>query len=143
HHVIKANHTLTFETPKLPFFLPQTGIFSNGWEIVPIGIDQAFMNTVKTDAHFILKEDVRTLYIPRQKFTHTGTYAHSLIIGGSYGKIGATVLSAKACLKSGAGLVTAYIPKCGYNIMQTSVPECMVITDESELIISNIEYDIT
>lgn len=140
--VIKANHTLTFETPKLPFFLPQTGIFSNGWEIISIAIDQTFINTVKTDAHFILKEDILPLYIPREKFTHKGTYGHSLIIGGSYGKIGAIVLSAKACLKSGAGLVTVYLPKCGYNIMQTSVPECMVITDESENIISNIQYEI-
>jgi len=138
--VIKANHTLTFETPKLPFFLPQTGIFSNGWEIIGIGIDKTFMDTIKTDAHFILKEDILPLYIPREKFTHKGTYGHSLIIGGSYGKIGAVVLSAKACLKSGSGLVTAYIPKCGYGIMQTSVPECMVITDEDENQISNIQY---
>ena len=142
HQVIKANYTLTFETPKLPFFLPQTGIFSNGWEIISIGIDQTFMDTVQAEAHFILKEDALPLYIPREKFTHKGTYGHSLIIGGSYGKIGAAVLSAKACLKSGAGLVTTYIPKCGYNIMQTSVPECMVITDESENIISNIQYKI-
>src|SRR5690606_26761958 len=94
------------------------------------------------EAHFIVKEDIYSLYMPREKFTHKGTYGHSLIIGGSYGKIGAAVLTAKACLKSGAGLVTAFIPKCGYNIMQTSVPECMVITDESENLISNIQYKI-
>ena len=37
---------------------------------------------------------------------------------------------AKACLKSGAGLVTAYIPKCGYTIVQEAIPEIMVLTDD-------------
>lgn len=70
--------------------------------------------------------------------THKGIQGHALIIGGSYGKIGSICLSAKACLKSGTGLVTVYVPKCGYEIVQTVVPEVMVLTDECNEYISSI-----
>jgi hydroxyethylthiazole kinase-like uncharacterized protein yjeF len=63
----------------------------------------------------------------RDKFSHKGSYGHALIAAGSYGRMGAAVLSVKAVLHSGAGLVTALIPKCGYEIMQISNPEAMVI----------------
>jgi ADP-dependent NAD(P)H-hydrate dehydratase len=74
--------------------------------------------------------------------THKGIQGHALIIAGSYGKMGAAVLSSKACLKSGCGLVTAYVPECGYQILQISNPEVMMLTDESEKYISNIAFDI-
>jgi ADP-dependent NAD(P)H-hydrate dehydratase len=74
--------------------------------------------------------------------THKGIQGHALIIAGSYGKMGAAVLSSKACLKSGCGLVTAYVPECGYQILQISNPEVMMLTDESEKYISNITFDI-
>lgn len=74
--------------------------------------------------------------------THKGIQGHVLIIGGSYGKIGAVCLSSKAALRSGCGLVTAYIPKCGYNILQTAIPEVMVLTDNQERYISEISFDI-
>ncbi|MFK7908419.1 MAG: NAD(P)H-hydrate dehydratase, partial [Chitinophagales bacterium] len=70
--------------------------------------------------------------------SHKGTSGHALVIGGSYGKIGAAVLTAKATLKGGAGLVTTYVPRCGYNILQISVPEVMCLTDRDEYCISKI-----
>jgi NAD(P)H-hydrate epimerase len=50
--------------------------------------------------------------------------------------MGAIVLSTSACLRSGAGLVTAYVPRCGYSIMQTSTPEAMILTDADESMIT-------
>ncbi|MEW5675290.1 NAD(P)H-hydrate dehydratase [Flavobacterium enshiense] len=67
---------------------------------------------------------------PISENSHKGVQGHALIVGGSYGKIGSVCLSVKACLKSGAGLVTAYVPKCGYEIVQSVVPEVMVLTDD-------------
>jgi ADP-dependent NAD(P)H-hydrate dehydratase / NAD(P)H-hydrate epimerase len=51
-------------------------------------------------------------------------------------------LASKAALSTGSGLITAFIPKCGYNIIQTAFPEAMVITDQEETLISNIVYTI-
>ena len=140
--VIKANHVLSFQVPKLVFFLPETGVFSNQWEILDIGLDQEYLKDTETEFEVIGKSEVLPMYKPREKFSHKGTYGHSLIIGGSYGKIGAVTLSAKACLTSGSGLVTAYVPRCGYVPIQTSLPEVMVITDKNETAIGAITFDI-
>lgn len=77
-------------------------------------------------------------YRPIDQHTHKGIQGHALIIGGSYGKIGSVVLASKACLKTGCGLVTAFIPKCGYEIVQISIPEVMVSKDDCLSYITNI-----
>ncbi len=140
--VVKANFVLSFQTPKLVFFLPQTGIYLEQWEVLDIGLDQEFLMNTETEYELIAKNEVLPLYIPRTKFSHKGIYGHSLIIGGSYGKIGAVLLAAKSALQIGSGLVTAYVPKCGYNSLQTAIPEVMVITDGEETI-SNIDFEIS
>ena len=138
--VVWADVTLTFQSPKLVSFLPNTAKYSGHWDILDIGIDAEYLATAQTDIKLMDKAEVLPIYQPRDKFSHKGNFGHSLIIGGSYGKIGAVVLSGKAALSSGAGLVTAFIPKCGYQVLQTSFPEAMVITDNSENIITDIKY---
>jgi hydroxyethylthiazole kinase-like uncharacterized protein yjeF len=140
--IVKANHVLSFQVPKLVFFLPETGIYINQWDILDIGLDSEYLQATETVYELIGKNEVLALYKPRERFSHKGTYGHSLIIGGSYGKIGAVMLSAKACLHAGSGLVTAYVPKCGYVPLQSALPEIMVITDEGEHNLSNIAFDL-
>ncbi|WP_289644747.1 NAD(P)H-hydrate dehydratase [Maribacter aestuarii] len=139
--VVKANYVLSFQAPKLVFFLPETGIYLKQWEVLDIGLDKEFLGNTETQHQLIAKNEVLALYIPRAKYSHKGTYGHSLIVGGSYGKIGAVQLAAKSALQIGSGLVTAYLPKCGYHSIQTSAPEVMVITDGEE-VISNIDINI-
>jgi hydroxyethylthiazole kinase-like uncharacterized protein yjeF len=140
--IIKANFVLSFQTPKLVFFLPETGMYIDQWEVLDIGIDPEYLMNTDTEYELIGKHDVLPFYIPRKKYAHKGTYGHVLIVGGSKGKIGAVHLASKACLNSGAGLVTAYVPECGSIPLQTNLPEAMVLTNGEE-IISKIKYDIT
>jgi len=140
--VVQANHVLSIQSPKLVFFLPETGIYSNQWEVLDIGLDSDFLADTATEYEIIGKNEVLPLYKSRDKFSHKGTYGHSLIIGGSYGKIGAVTLAANASLSTGCGLVTANVPECGYIPLQTALPEAMVITDTNERYISKIEYGI-
>ena len=140
--VVHANYTLSFQSPKLVFFLPETAKFTTQWEALDIGIDRDYLMQTETDVELISKHEILPLYKPREKFSHKGDFGHVLILGGSYGKIGAVNLASRAALSSGAGLVTAYIPKCGYHSLQTSVPEAMVVTDEDETNISNIQFEI-
>lgn len=93
-------------------------------------------NPIYSDKKLILE-----LYKKPDSHTHKGIQGHALIIGGSYGKIGAVSLSGKACLKTGCGLVTVFIPKCGYDILQIAIPEIMVLTDNEEKLISEITFD--
>jgi len=90
----------------------------------------------------ITKAEILKIYKPINPKAHKGTQGYALLIGGSHGKIGSICLSSKAALKTGCGLVTAFIPNCGYNILQIAIPEVMVITDVSEKYLSKIEFDI-
>ena len=141
-YVVWASCTLSFTAPKLVFFLPETAKYSVEWEVLDIGLDQEFLHTAITEVDLIGKHDVLPMYIPRNKFSHKGQFGHALIIGGSYGKIGAVTLASRAALSAGAGLVSAYIPKCGYSALQSSFPEAMVITDINEELISKIDFKI-
>ncbi len=89
------------------------------------------------------KQTISSIYQPIIATTHKGIQGHAMLIGGSYGKIGSICLSSKAAIKSGCGLVTAFIPKCGYDIVQIAVPEVMVLTDDQHSCISNIHFNIT
>jgi len=132
--VIKAYHTLTFQTPKLAFLLPDNSAYINTWDVIDIGLDQEFIETLDSDYILNTKAEILPLYKFREKFSHKGDYGHSLIIGGSFGKVGAVSLTSRAALTIGSGLVTAYVPKCAYQILQTSIPEVMVEVDaENEL----------
>ncbi|MBU2921293.1 NAD(P)H-hydrate dehydratase [Winogradskyella psychrotolerans] len=140
--VVHANYTLSFQSPKLVFFLPETAKYTSQWEALDIGIDRDYLMQTETEVELISKHEVLPIYKPRQKFAHKGDFGHVLMLGGSYGKIGAVNLASRSALGSGCGLVTAYVPKCGYQSLQTAIPEVMVITDEDETNISNIQFEI-
>lgn len=139
--VLMANHTLTFQAPKLAFFLPETGGFVSSFDVLDIGLDPQFLSDTEPLAQLISKPEAQRFYQSREKFGHKGTYGHALIVAGSYGKIGAAVLSTTAAFRIGAGMVTSFVPKCGYNILQTTIPEAMAITDKEEEFISEISFD--
>lgn len=140
--VIESNFVLSFQTPKLVFFLPETGRFIEQWEVLDIGLDNEFLTTTETDYELLGKNEILTLYKPRQKYSHKGSYGHVLVVGGSYGQIGAVCLASKAALKAGSGLVTCFVPKVGYSILQTALPEIMVLTDTHEDYLTDIQFKI-
>lgn len=127
--VVHSTFVLSFMSPKLTFFLPETGKYINMWDTIDIGLDPEFLTTTKTDVELISKPEIQKLYRGRSQFTHKGMFGHSLIIGGSFGKMGAVMLAAKAAMRAGSGLVTAYVPQIGVPIIQTAIPEVMVETD--------------
>ena len=136
--IIKAKNTLSFQMPKLSFLFSDNEEFVGNWEILPIGLNQKFIDSVDSDYYLTTSDLVKEFIIVRKKFSHKGTYGHVLMVSGSYGKMGAAILATKACLRTGSGLVTVHIPKIAYSIMQTALPEAMVSIDWSEIIISNI-----
>lgn len=139
--IVTADFTLTFQIPKLSFFLPDSAPYVSGFKILNIGLDEDFLDAATPLAFLIDKDTAGYLYRFREKFSHKGTYGHVLIVAGSYGKIGAAVLASSAAFKIGAGMVTAFVPKCGYTILQTTLPEAMVVTDEDEKLLTNIAVE--
>ncbi|QIE58500.1 NAD(P)H-hydrate dehydratase [Rasiella rasia] len=139
--VLKASHTLTFQAPKLSFFLPETGRFVPYFEVLEIGLDPEYLHTTEPIAQVIAKPEAQQFYKQREKYAHKGSFGHTLVVAGSYGKMGAAVLTTKAAYRTGAGLVTAFVPESGYNILQTAVPEAMTLTDAEDDLITSIAID--
>jgi NAD(P)H-hydrate epimerase len=130
--IICADYTLSFQFPKQAFFYPENESYVGHWEILDICLSADFIAEAPTDNFYILKPYIQSMLMPRHKFDHKGTFGHGLLIAGSYGKMGAAVMASEATLRAGAGLVTTHIPKVGYQIMQTALPECMTSIDADE-----------
>jgi NAD(P)H-hydrate epimerase len=128
--IVKANLTLTFQFPKLSFFMPESACYLGQWELLDIGLHQKAIETTTTDFELIEKSSITEIYKKRSKFSHKGTYGHALIIAGSKGMAGASVLASKAALRSGAGLVSLHGPECNRVIAQTIVPELIFSSDK-------------
>ena len=134
---IKADYTLSFELPKRAFFFPENQDKVGACFIQPIGLNQQFIQNATADNYLITSILAQSLLKIRNKFDHKGTFGHALLLIGSLGKMGAAVLATKACLRSGVGLVTTHIPKCGYQILQISCPEAMTSLDDNESYLSS------
>ena len=131
-HIIHANVTLSIQLPKLSFLFPENEGIVGEWELLNIGLKQSFIDAAPS-AYSILEEtEVRSLIQPRKRFSHKGTFGHGLLIAGSYGMAGASILAAKACLKSGIGLLTVHVPIHNHDLLQATVPEAIVHTDIQE-----------
>lgn len=136
--IIKPRYTITFQLPKLAFLFPQNAAYVGEWHVVDIGLSSDYIANTDTPFHFTDRSDAEMRIKPREKFSHKGTFGHALLIAGSYGKMGAAILSGKACLRSGVGLLTMHVPACGYEIAQISVPEAMTTVDEGGKYISEV-----
>lgn len=127
--IIRAAHTFTFGFPKLAFLLPENEEYVGEWKVLDIGTHPVIVGKTKTPYSLVTEEDINNYILPRGKFDHKGIYGHALLIAGSRGKMGASLLASRACLRSGAGLLTVHIPQCGEQIMQAGFPEAMIDTD--------------
>lgn len=125
--IFKADYTLTFQFWKKAFLHPETGSFAGKVIVLDINLAQEFIENTPTADFVIDDEVILNIFKVRQDFAHKGTYGKSIIVGGSYGKIGAVVLATRSALKTGSGLTFVLAPNCGYEILQTSVPEAMFI----------------
>jgi hydroxyethylthiazole kinase-like uncharacterized protein yjeF len=133
---IKAAHTLGFQCFKPAFLYAENAAAIGQLHLLQIGLHPGYYESVAAAHQMVDAEMISSIYRPRQPFAHKGNFGHALLLAGSYGKIGAAVLAAKACLKAGAGLLTCQVPACGYEILQTSLPEAMVVTTGNEHFLS-------
>lgn len=137
-HIIKANLTVTFQVPKLAFFFAENEKFTGKIRIEDIGLMKEAIEKTETPFSILDQHYISSIYAEPLKFSHKGTKGHALLISGSQGKMGASVLASKGCLRAGIGLLTTHVPCCGYPILQNTVPEAMASIDRTEFHISGI-----
>ncbi|HEC44383.1 MAG TPA: NAD(P)H-hydrate dehydratase [Bacteroides sp.] len=134
--ILKADYTLALQSPSLSFFFSENQEYTGIWEVLPIGLHPEILESEETQYRYLLPQYLSTLLTERKKFDHKGSYGHALLIAGCYGMMGAAVLAARACLRSGIGLVTSHVPRFGYQILQGSVPESLISIDQSDIMFS-------
>ena len=128
NQIIQADHTLTFQSWKLAFVMPENTRYIGALVILDIGLSDDFLQNQLTSFSMTGMKSIKRIYKKRKANSNKGNYGFACLLAGSYGMMGAAILSAKACLRSGVGKLTCYSPEVGYNIIQTAVPEAMCKT---------------
>lgn len=118
----RADSVVTFTAPKLAHVFGAmtagpvvVGNIGSPEEAIPEGDGLSWTGSSK-----LLAEK------PRNPNSNKGQYGHVLIVGGSYGTAGAPAMSSLAALRTGAGLVTAAVPKSIADRVAGIAPELML-----------------
>ncbi len=124
--IFRAHHTLSFLPVKMSLLFPENEQWSGKVHYFDIGLHPRYIENAETKNFLLTHIDIKSRIPYRIRSGHKGTYGHALIIAGSDDKAGAALLSSKACLKIGAGLVTAYLPAGSVSAINSYCPEIMV-----------------
>jgi NAD(P)H-hydrate epimerase len=130
--VVCADYTLSFQFPKLAFLFSENDAYTGEWVILDIGLHKDFLRSVGARNYLLTRKMAGRLIKHRTKFAHKGHFGHALLIAGGYGRMGAAILAAQACLRSGVGLLHTHAPVKGCNVLQAAVPESMITLDTDE-----------
>lgn len=101
---MSADITLAIGFPKTGYYVADGPKHVGEISYIDIGLPYEF--SLSGDKYLLSLNDVIDTANERDQFADKKIYGHSLIIGGSHGLVGSPCLSAHACLKVGAGLVT-------------------------------------
>lgn len=136
NHIIHADLTLTIQLPKLAFFFAENQKYIGEVKIMDIHLHPEGLKQIESSIVINSKEDIKKFLKKRHAFSHKGTMGHALLVAGSYGMAGASVLAAKACLRSGIGKLTIHTAELNNDILQISIPEAIISHDISDILIS-------
>ncbi len=137
-NVMHANVTLGVQFPHLCFFLEDNAMVVGKWKTIDIGLSRNEIRRTAAPFYMVERSDVRKLLRQRDEFCSKADFGSALLVAGSYGMMGAAILGARAALRAGAGKVTVFSARCGYEAMQTAVPEAMFATANSDISINEI-----
>lgn len=108
---VYANETVTFECMKYGHLLLEGRIASGKVYVNGISIPKECIEEQEISSYSNYKDYPINLLKLRRKDTYKGDYGRVYIVGGSFNMSGAVILSARAAMRSGCGLVTCVIPK--------------------------------
>ncbi len=132
--VLKATHTLSFQFYKRSFLHPESADYVGKIHLLDIGLNRKFIKAIHSKYQVLTNDIINTIYKPRKRFSHKGNYGKAMLVGGSFGKMGAIALSTKAALRAGVGIAYVQAPECGYDILQSTVPEAMFIASGKNIV---------
>jgi NAD(P)H-hydrate epimerase len=123
--IVKAGYTLTFQNQKLGFLVAENESYTGEISLMDIGLSEEYEKSTQSLFEYIDEITISDIYRRRKDFANKGNYGYASLLCGSYGMMGAAILSASGCLRSGVGKLTCVTCASGYDIIQTAVPEAM------------------
>ena len=124
---LRAHSTCTFGLPKYGHLLYPGANYCGKLTVIDIGIPHHLITNALLPGHMQDMSDFAATLHVRASDTHKGIFGHVLILAGSVGKTGAAVLSARAAMRSGAGLVTVAAPEKAQSQIASHLLECMSV----------------
>ena len=106
-NVIKATYTLSFQNQKLAFLMAENEssipVKSFCWIF---SFQKNLRKKSPRTLNWLTRNIIEQIYVPSNPFANKGNYGYACLLSGSYGMMGAAVLSSRACLRSGVGKLT-------------------------------------
>ena len=137
-NIIHATVTMAVQFPHPAFMMQDNAELVGEWKVIDIGLSQSAIRRTPAPFYLVERQDVKRILKPRAPFSSKADFGSALLVAGSYGMMGAAVLSARGALRAGAGKVTVYAPRCGYDVVQGAVPEAMYQASNSDIYINEI-----
>lgn len=137
NHIVRAHITLTLHTLKPALLFAENQRFTGEIKVLPIGLADEDPQAPETRMYVPERKEMHALLRPRPSFAHKGTMGHALLVSGSFGMAGASILSARACLRSGAGKLTIHLPRENNTVLQIAVPEAILAHDPDGEVITH------
>ncbi len=122
---VRADLTLSLQSFKRSFLLPESEPFTGRIEMTDIGLSSRFMEQEPCKWNLIDLATLKSIYRKRTAHSHKGKFGHALLIAGDSGKFGAAILAAAACIRGGAGLTTLAGDRILELPLNNSLPEAM------------------
>ncbi|HLS07797.1 NAD(P)H-hydrate dehydratase [Lentibacillus sp.] len=120
---VQADETVIAGFPKMSAFLESTAPYYGEWTTVSFGLPMVV--TKNLQRRVWTQEDFQERMPKRKPNVHKGQHGRGLVIGGNTEMPGSIAMTAKAALRTGAGLVTAATAK---NVIPTAASHCMEAT---------------
>ncbi len=137
-NIIHADLTLAIQFPRLSFFIADNAPMLGEWKVLDIELSADEIRNTPAQYYLVERSDINRVLRRRKEFSSKADYGSAMLVAGSYGMMGAAVLAAKGALRSGVGKVSVHTARCGFNVLQTSVPEALFDADRHDIAITDI-----
>ncbi|MBD5214211.1 MAG: NAD(P)H-hydrate dehydratase [Bacteroidales bacterium] len=140
-NIIHATLTLAIQFPRIAFFNPDNAELVGEWKIIDVGLSETAIEEIRANYYLVEAAEVKEVLKPRKLTSSKADYGMGLLVGGSYGMLGAAVLAARGALRAGIGKLVVEAPKCGFETLQTAVPEAMYQYNHGDLFVTELNVD--
>ncbi|MEJ2690941.1 MAG: NAD(P)H-hydrate dehydratase, partial [Deltaproteobacteria bacterium] len=124
---VHSSLTVTYGLAKAGHFLYPGRELTGELRVADIGIPASVTDRANIRTRALTAEEIKDFLPSRPPAGHKGIFGHLLVLAGSIGKTGAAILTARAAMRTGVGLLTLCVAKNLNPIFETALTEAMTI----------------